>query len=268
MNISKVAPSSNMVSSSNSSSVLGGLEKQKMELSKQIEKVQEGTGDSKNKAETIKGINDQIVELDKQIQQAKIDEQQKEMEKNRQKNAEKAVQEKYDKADDSEKEGVVLSASLNNLLVANHSNNQVKEMGIVKTKLQGEINIAQGQIKHASSGGSTQYQMDVVSKKGNTLSELEGKIGKKMAQVNKDIDQSVKTGIDEAEGERINKQDQVEGKEDDDKNATNGDEQQVKQVGTSIAIGNVITTQENKIDNGTEKKDKSAKSIKSVDILA
>ena len=84
MNTSNVASSNTMVVSSKSKSngLVGQLQKQKMQLTKQLEKVNAGTEDAKTKAERIKGINDKIADLDKQIQQAQIEEQEKEREKN------------------------------------------------------------------------------------------------------------------------------------------------------------------------------------------
>lgn len=211
MNTSNVASSSTMVVSSKSNGRVAELQKQRMQLTKQIEKTNASTGDAKTKAETVKGINDKIAELDKQIQQAQIEEQQKMREKIQQKNAEKTEQQQYNNADESEKNGVLLSASLNDLLAAKSNHKQVNTMSQIRTKLQGEINVAEGQVKHGVGGSSIKSQTDVISKDGDALSGLDGKIGKKIREVKKHIDQSLKTGIAEAEKAQENKFNKADG---------------------------------------------------------
>lgn len=272
MNISKTAPSNTMVVKSTPHSIVGELQKQKMELGKQIEKVKEGTGDNKTKAERIKVINDQIEELNKQMQQVQIEEQQKELEKSQQKNAEKAEQEKYDKADATEKEGVVLSASLNFLLSAKNGHSELKEMSRVRTKLIGEMHVAESKIKN-SKGGDVRYSMGVVSKNEEKISQIKDKMAKDVGGIQKDIDKSVKVGINEAEKERAKKQDEVEGKgqEHDGKKVNNGDDHQERQVVTPVDIDNVIAIQEDEIDKTVEKSVKnvrSGKNTKPIDVLA
>ena len=261
MNTSKVAASNTMVvSSSHANSIVEELQKQKMQLTKQIEKVNAGSEDAKTKTEKIKALNDKIAELDKEIQQAKIEEQQREQEKIQQKNAEKAIQEKYDKADEKEKDGVVLSASLNDLLVANNAHHEVKEMKRVRMNLEGEMNVAQGQITHGLRGGSIKYQADVVSEKGDALSQLDGKIGKKMGEVKKNIDKSLKIGIAEAEKAQVNKLDKAD--ETDGKKVDSQEETSVEQVAPMTVENNEVVKSEEKIDKPHEKR------VKPIDILA
>ena len=69
MNIASSSKSSSKWLSSKPHSIVNELQKQKKELTTQIQKVNEGTGDSKTKAEKVKVINAQIEELNKQIHQ-------------------------------------------------------------------------------------------------------------------------------------------------------------------------------------------------------
>lgn len=233
MNISKVAQSNTVaVNTSTPHSIVGELQKQKMELTKQIETVKGSNEDAKAKAEKIKTINAQIEELNKQIQEAQMEEQKKEMEKAQQQNAAKAAQQKYDNADESEKTGVVLSASLNNLLSAKMDNSDLKDMNRIRVKLRGEMNIGQSEIKQsAQNGGDTRYQMDAVSKKGSQLAKVASDMEKKIGEIDKHIDEAVKVGIDEAERERGKQQDNVDEK---DKNDTGAPVSGQEQVGKDI----------------------------------
>lgn len=268
MNISNVSSSNTVVTNSKPHSVVGELQKQKMELTKQIEKVKEGTGDSKTKAERIKILNEQIEELNKQIQEAQIEEQKKEVEKNKQKNAEKAEQEKCKNADTTEQEGVVLSASLNNLLVAHKEQSTLKELSKVRTKILGEMHVAGAESKRIN--GEAIWQNTVISSGGDKLSQVEGKMAKMIGTMQRHIEQSVKTGTIEAEKERANKQDKIEDKEKDGNEVDKQDKGRVQPTGTLVE-GNtefIIQTNDRRHDKMDEEAVISDKATKAIDILA
>ena len=170
-----------------------------------------------------------------------------------QKNSEKAEQTQYNNADENEKSGVLLSASLNDLLAAKSTHRQVNVMVNIRTKLQGEINVAEGQVKHGVSGSSSKSQMDVISKNGNALSGIDSKIGEKMGEVKKHIDRSLKTGIAEAEKAQKNKLDKAT-----EEDGKRGDTPEDEAVSTNNGAG----ISEQKIDKENEEQ------AKPIDILA
>jgi len=267
MNISNTALNNTVAVNSKPHSVVNELQTQKNDLIKQIQKVNEGTGDSKTKAEKVKTINTQIEELNKQIQQAQIDEKQKELEEMQRKNAEKA-EEKYKTADDTQTESVILSASLTHILAAKNGYADVKDLSRVRTKLIGEAKVAEGQVKYGT--GSVTYQMGVLEQSGGKIAQIEGKMAKKMGEVDRKLHKSVNQGINEAEKARANKQDQVEGQEQKEKTTSNevdsNGEVQVTSVDMPVVdASRVIIMAENEKDTTTEKSDINSKAV---DILA
>ena len=207
MNLSKVSSSNTVVTNVKSNSLVNELQKQKMELTKQLANINAGKEDAKTKAEKIKNIKEQIAELDKQIMQAQIAEKQKELEEMQQKNAEKRQIEQYEDADDDKKEGIVLSESLNQLLAANHTRSEYKKMNAVRTKMVGEVRVAESEIKHSLPGGSIKHQMEVISDNGSKISDLADKMAKKMENINKKLESARKIGEHGADNDSIDKAD-------------------------------------------------------------
>jgi len=244
MNISKTTSSSTMIVKSKPHSIVDSLQKQKKELSKQLEKVNGSKEDSKTKAAKIKELNEQIEELNRQIQQAQVAEKQKELEKIQEKNAEQAAQAKNTNADDTQQEGAVLAASLNKLLVAKNGHSELKGLNRDKKKLQLEIDIAQSVIKNSSGDVST--QLSLISKNKGYISQIEDKIGQKIGEVQKDIDK-----INKVNKKHTNEQEQVNATKQDGKNVNSKDDHQTEQEATSVAVENVIAIQKNKLSEKT-----------------
>jgi hypothetical protein len=206
MNVSKVSSSNTVITNVKPNSLVNELQQQKMELTKQIANINAGKDDAKTKSEKIKNIRDQITELDKQIMQAQIDEKQKELEEMQQKNAEKRQMEQSEDEDDGKKGGIILSESLNQLLAASHTRSEYKNMNAVRTKMAGEVRIAESEIKH-SRGGSVKHQMEVISENGSKISDIAGKMAKKLENINKKLESARKIGEQEAEKNSSNKVD-------------------------------------------------------------
>jgi hypothetical protein len=206
MNLSKVSSSNIVITNFKPNSLVNELQQQKMELTKQIANINAGKDDAKTKSEKIKNIRDQIAELDKQIMQAQIDEKQKELEEMQQKNAEKRQMEQYEDEDDGKKGGIILSESLNQLLVANSAHSEYKNMNATRVKMVGEVRVAQGQAKN-SHGGSIKHQMGVISEIGSRISDLADKMAKKIENIDKKLESARKIGEQEAEKSSNNKVD-------------------------------------------------------------
>lgn len=207
MNISNVSATTSTGTSGKYDSVVNALQKQKDELTKQIAEVRASKQDSKTKAEKIKQLTTQIADIDQQIAQAKVDAQQREIkeaqEKAAQKAAEKAELKKYEEQLEENGPGVVLSPSLKKILTADKNISDYQTMHAVRTKIKGEMAVAQSEISN-SHKGSVKYQMDVISNKSSALAGLENKMVKKVDEVTKDIKSAVKLGVKEAEKNREN----------------------------------------------------------------
>lgn len=208
MNVSGVSSSHAVTVGNKSNSLVNELQKQKMELTQQIAQVRASKEEAKSKEEKIKNLNEQIVELDKQIMQAQIDEKQKELEESQQKNAERIQQEQQENADRTGQDGVVLSASLNQLLRAKQNHAEYKDMDSVRSRLTGEQRVVQAQIKH-SRGGSTRYQMGVISESQSKLSDIAGQMAKRMKEVHKNIENAQAIGVAEAKSRTAGKTDEA-----------------------------------------------------------
>ena len=106
--------------------------------------------------------------------------------------------------------GVILSASLNQLVSVSSQGSTLKNLDNVRTKLKREIATANTQIHTATSGSSTTYQMDTIV--GNTahLSNVELNIAKTGNEINKGIKKSIRAGTQEAEKSREAKNKQAE----------------------------------------------------------
>lgn len=207
MSILKVAASSNISTNNQENSAVNALEKQKMQLSQQIEAVKNSKEDSKTKAAKIKDLTAQMTELDKEIMQAKMQAKEQELQEAQEKNAEKLASSTSNNAQDDEyKEGVIVSASLNKILTANQNFAEYKNLHNLDTKLKGETNVAQMEIKLSAgrAGGSVKYQTDLVAENESKSSGIEMSMGKKLQASQKDIKASARLGIKAAENSRKN----------------------------------------------------------------
>lgn len=251
MNISNVTRSSNLGANTKHDSVVDALQRQKAELTKQIEEVKGSKQDSKTKADKINEITTQIAEIDQQIAQAQLDAKQKEMQEAQEKNAEKAEIERYEQETEENNPGVILSPSLTNLLAANKSSSDYKTMHNVRRKLLGQMAVGQRE------------DADVSSVSGKIV-KLENDMMKKTEEVHHHLQKSVKLGIKEADKARESK------------DAIKKDHEEATDVSKGDTTGDVTTekmatpttTDKRDSDRDTEiQKDKSDnKELDSVDV--
>ena len=204
MSIAKVAASSNISTTTHSNSAVNALEKQKMQLSKQIEAVKNSKEDSKIKEEKIKELTEQMTELDKEILQAKIEEKDQELQAAQEKNAEKAATSTDAGQDDEYKDGVIVSASLNKLVAANYNFSEYKQLHSLNEKIKGENRVAQSEMKQSNSraGGSVKYQMNLIANNDAQINGIEYSMGKKVKALQKDIKQAIKLNVISAQKSR------------------------------------------------------------------
>jgi hypothetical protein len=209
MNITAV--SNQVAAGQKSNGAVEALQKLKTQLTNQMKEVNESKSDPKTKAEKVKQLTEQVAEVDAQIQQAMLVEKQKEAQEAQEKAAQKTEEEKAKEETDSGAEGVVLSTSLNKLIAISGRRADYQNQGKVRTKLKGEIAVADTEMKLSlRSGGSVKYQLSVINDNTGKLSKVEQDMGKVANEIKKGLAQSVKVGIKEAEARREGKKDEPE----------------------------------------------------------
>lgn len=178
MSISISSSNGNSVGSANTTrqhnSVVDSLERRKTELQNDLKEVNASKLDSKTKAAKVKEINEQIAAIEQQIQQAKVQEQQEKMQEAMAKSAEKEAEKQKEQGQDSG--GVVLAASLSQMVYASGQNSNLKTLSQVRTKLKGEINVANSQMKNSATGASNTYQMAAISDASGQIAQVEQKM--------------------------------------------------------------------------------------------
>lgn len=202
MNVSPVAGSTGSAAKQNGA--VEALQQLKAQLTNQLKKVNESTEDAKTKAAKIKQLNEEIAAVDAQIQQAVAGEKQKELQEAVTKAQEKAAEQQAEKEEAS---GVVISASLGKVMAIGRNMAEYQSLGRVRTQLLGEKRVAQGELElSAASGGSIEYQLDVIASNTSRLAKVEHEMGKAAGTIREGIEASVKAGTKEAEKARDNKE--------------------------------------------------------------
>lgn len=209
-------------SQSNSNSAVEALEKVKTQLQDQLKQVNESKDDAKTKAEKIKTINEQIAQIDQQIQQAKLEAQQEKVQEAAAKSA--AQMAKKQQEADPNGTGVVVAASLSQLVFASNKTTQLHSLNQVQSQLSGQINVSEMEIKqNASTGGSSTYQLSRISNNSSQLAKTNQMIGsnvKSIQQTGKAIDAAVK----DANASPNTDKDKTQSKKDTDNNLSTADE--------------------------------------------
>ena len=185
-------------SQSNSNGAVEALEKVKMQLQDQLKQVNESKDDAKTKAEKIKAINEQLAQIDQQIQQAKLEAQQEKVQEAAAKNAAQAA--KKQQTEESGDTGVVIAASLSQLVFASSKSTQLQSLNRVQNQLNGQINIAEMEIKqNAATGGSSTYQLNSIAENASQVAKTNQMIGssiKSVQKATKAVDAAVQDAAD------------------------------------------------------------------------
>lgn len=200
------------------------LEKQKMLLQEQIQKINESKMDPKMKQEKVKELTEQISEIETQIRQ-------KQMEK---------LKPDYDKVDsrneDDKSDGDINSKYMISALTGY---SDLKTMGKVRTDLKNQLRIA------THSGESPEAGQGIAKK----IEKLEGDIQKKSEKINSDLRKAAK------EGKKIEEQETENGIKEDSKGAREEIKNAEKENPVSIITGNVESIQdENKGISSNDRK--------------
>ncbi|WP_371363236.1 hypothetical protein SRRS_41780 [Sporomusa rhizae] len=262
MNISKASASTNMAVSGKCDSLVASLQKQKEHVQKQIETVRASEQDPKTKTKTIAELNAQIAEIDQQIMKAQTDARKREMEEAQEKAAAKEAMKKSEQEKEDENQGVILSSSLNKLLSVNKCSSEFNSLHAVRNKLIGEKNVAQAEINIGHRGGSTKYQSDVVSSTDGKLAKIARDMGEKADEIQRDLKNSVKTGIHDAEKSRENKNKVKKDQEENPEVPNNSDKIASEQDAESINTSNTVPE-----ETPDEKQKKHSSKSQSIDVL-
>lgn len=176
MSIASISTSSNSANSPfGDYSVIKLLEKQKMQLQEQIQKVNESKMDPKMKQEKIDGLTEQITQIEAQIQQKRTEQ----------------IKPDYDKADSqsnkneddkTQDESYGGSIDSKHMISAVVGYSDLKTMGKVRTQLKNELRMA------THSGESPEAGIGIQEK----IDELEGDMQKKSEKINKDLKKASK----------------------------------------------------------------------------
>lgn len=240
MNISKASASTNMAVSGKYDSLVASLQKQKELVQKQIETVRASEQDPKTKTQTIGELNAQIADIDQQIMKAQTDARKKEMEEAQEKAAAKEEMKKSEQEKEEENQGVILSPSLNKLLSVNKCSSEFNTLHAVRNKLIGEKNVAQGEIAIGHRSGSTKYQLDVIGSVDGKIAKIARDMGEKADKIQRNLEKSAKSGIQDAEKSRENKSKVKKDQEENPEVPNNSDKIASEQDAESINTSNTV----------------------------
>ena len=209
MNVSGVAGSHTAVPNSNGNKVIEALQKQKADLSKQIQEVRSSDQDPKAKNEKIKQLNEQMAEIDKQIMAARAEEKRQEAEEAQAKREAQEMEKKYAESDPATQDGVVLSQSLHQLIDVHNGVKDLRSLHKTQVELEGQKRVAEIEYKNSSmtSNGGSGYQLKAMEKIAAVGVDNDSLIRQKSKEVSKKLDKAVKTGEEETKQAQQHKDD-------------------------------------------------------------
>lgn len=147
------------------------LEKQKMQLQNQIQKVKEGKMDAKLKQQKIEEITEQITQIDTQIRQEQMKKIKHEENKSESQNS------TNNQEDETQSQNTGGGISSGYMVSAVTGYSELKTLGKVRTALKGELRIA------TSSGENTEAGAGIQEK----ISKVEQDMQKKTNKINRDL---------------------------------------------------------------------------------
>lgn len=171
------------------------LEKQKMRLEEQIQKVNDSDLDYKTKQKRVKNIKEQIQQIDIEIQQKKAEEMKEKQEK--------AKEMMTDKVEISNNEGNSKLAEVSKLVEAGASYNQAKILNGVKSDLKGKANVLDIEIKidggRSLSGSVSNYKSDKLADIRSKEKMLTSKVAESINDAEDKIEEAEETEETESE---------------------------------------------------------------------
>lgn len=213
MSITPVTNNSNITYSPlGDNNIIKLLEKQKMQLQEQIQKISESKMDPKMKQEKIKELTERINEIETQIRQKQMEKMKPDDEKVDSKNN---TSYEDDKAQGEKTDGGINSEYM---ISAVSGYSDLKTIGKVRTELKGQLRIA------THSGKNPEAGQEIAKK----IEKLEGDIQKKSEKINDDLKKATK------DGEKTEKQETENGTIKD----TKGVQEDIKNVDKQNPVSN------------------------------
>lgn len=211
------------------------LEKQKMQLQEQIQKVNESKLDPKMKKEKVKELTEQITDIESQIKQKRME---KIKPDNGNVDSKNNTYNEDNKAQD-EKSDVSINSKYMISAVTRYSD--LKTMGKARTNLKNQLRIATHSDKSPEAGQG-------IAKK---IEKLEGDIHKKSEKINSDLRKAAKDG--EKTGKQETKNDIKNEDKENPVSIITGDTESNQDENRGIISSNDVKSSEKVIKNGKEK---------------
>ena len=170
--------------------LLNNLEKIKKGFLDQKETLREKQMSPEEKKYKMEEINSKIQEVEAQIQQVLMNEKQKEIDKKKEELEAKKVEAEKNKVNEDEvKDGVIISASLNELIEISHSTENINRLKDIKNRLK----VESGYI--VPNDNSNSYSNKKLASLSRGILNLEYKIANEIGNINKNAN-SMKDKID------------------------------------------------------------------------
>jgi len=164
----------------NQNELLNNFEKIKQELLHQKEALREKQMSPEEKKYKMEEINSKIQEVEAQIQQLLMNEKQKEIDKKKEELEAKKVEAEKNKVNEDEvKDGVIISASLNELIEISHSTEYINRLKDIKNRLK----VESGYIKPNENSNS--YNNKKLTSLSKGILNIESKISNEIGNINK-----------------------------------------------------------------------------------
>ncbi|MDP4164951.1 MAG: FlxA-like family protein [Bacillota bacterium] len=188
--------SGNSNSEQDQNSAVTSLMKWKESLQDQLKQVQSSQEDAMTKQAKVKELTAQIQQIEQQIAKTQVTQEQdslqiKDTDKNRDENS----------------GGVILSASLVNLVSAQKAMSQASVVGKTKSHFEADKTVAAAQIKNGVSTGSTTYLSGTISEADAKIAGLSSALGEKLGKVVKDTRDAAKNVAEASDRSNKAKQD-------------------------------------------------------------
>ncbi len=211
------------------------LEKQKMQLQEQIQKVNESKLDPKMKKEKVKELTEQITDIESQIKQ-------KRMEKIKPDNGNvDSKNNTYNEDNKAQDEKSDVSINSKYMISAVTGYSDLKTMGKARTNLKNQLRIATHSDKSPEAGQG-------IAKK---IEKLEGDIHKKTEKINSDLRKAAKDG--EKTGKQETKNDIKNEDKENPVSIITGDTESNQDENRGIISSNDVKSSEKVVKNGKEK---------------
>ena len=160
--------------------LLNNLQKIKQDFIAQKEALREKQMNPEEKKYKMEEINNKIQEIDAQIQQVLMNEKQEEIDKRKDEIEKRKAEEEKNKINGDEvKDGIIISASLNELIKAGNSIDNINRLKDIKSRLKVESGYL------VANDNSNSYSNKKLASLSESILNLENKIANEIGNINK-----------------------------------------------------------------------------------